>query len=112
MKHRGFKAPLPALYLEMARSNRQSPKICPVCGEQVAAGSLACPGCGADHNSGWRIDADVGDGLDLPEDHFDYDEFVRREFGSPARPRGLKRIWWITAIMLLALSIVLYILRA
>jgi uncharacterized membrane protein YvbJ len=96
----------------MARPKLKSPDVCPVCGEDVPRGSIACPACGADHNSGWRIDADTQDALDLPDDDFDYDEFVHREFGSRAKPAGIKTIWWITAIILLVLSIVLYFYRS
>ena len=96
----------------MARPKLEPPEICPVCGEDVPRGSLACPTCGADHNSGWRIDADTHDALDLPEDDFDYDGFVRREFGSALKPAGIKTIWWITAIILLVLSIALYFYRS
>jgi hypothetical protein len=96
----------------MARPKLEPPKICPVCGEDVPRGSLACPACGADHNSGWRTDAGVHDALDLPDDDFDYDEFVRREFSPGAKPHGTKIIWWITAIILLALSLALYLLRS
>jgi hypothetical protein len=93
----------------MARPRLEPPEICPVCGEDVPRRSLACPTCGADHNSGWRIDADAHDTLDLPDDDdFDYDEFVRREFSSSAKPPGIKTIWWITAIILLALSLAFY----
>ena len=64
----------------MARPKLTAPEECPVCGEEVPRSSLACQSCGADHNSGWRIDADIRDGLDLPgEDDFNYDEFTRRE---------------------------------
>jgi hypothetical protein len=87
-------------------AKREAPKECPVCGEAVPRGSLACPACGADHNSGWRIDGSVHDGLDLPDDEFDYDEFVQREFGSRAKPAGIKTIWWITAIILAAIGLV------
>jgi hypothetical protein len=92
----------------MARPKLKSPDVCPVCGEDVPRGSLACPACGADHNSGWRINADSHDALDLPDDDFNYDEFVRREFGSSLKPGGIKTIWWITAIILLALSLAFY----
>jgi hypothetical protein len=94
----------------MARPKLEAPKICPVCGEDVPRGSLACPECGADHRSGWRPDADLHDGLDLPDERFDYDDFVRRELGSGAKPAGIRTIWWITAIVLLAISIALYFL--
>jgi hypothetical protein len=96
----------------MAHSKLPAPEVCPVCGEDVPRGSLACPACGADHNSGWRSDAYIHDALDLPDDDFDYDEFVQREFGARAKPAGTKTIWWITAIVLLALSLVLYFLRS
>jgi uncharacterized membrane protein YvbJ len=92
----------------MARPKLEPPEICPICGDDVPRGSLACPACGADHNSGWRTDAGAHDALDLPDDDFDYDEFVRREFSPGAKPAGTKIIWWITAMILVALSIALY----
>ncbi len=93
----------------MSRSRKTAPEVCPVCGEDVPRGSLACPECGADHNSGWRIDS--GDGLDLPDDDFNYDEFVQREFSTSPKPTGTKMIWWITAIILLAISIAVFLFR-
>src|SRR5438477_13078248 len=86
--------------------------VCPVCGEDVPNGALACPECGADHNSGWRKDAESYDGLDLPDEDFNYDEFVREEFGSSFKPAGIKPIWWITAILIIVASVVLYLLAA
>lgn len=82
------------------RSHPQTPEICPVCGEDVPAGALACPECGADHKSGWREDNLAYDGVDLGDDSFDYDEFVREEFGTGAKPKDIKTIWWVTAIVL------------
>ena len=96
----------------MAKPKLKPPEVCPVCGEDVPRASLACRECGADHNSGWRIDAGIHDGLDLPEHDFSYDEFVRREFGSSPKPAGIKTIWWVTAMILLALSIALYFFKA
>ena len=86
---------------------QESPAVCPVCGEDVLRGALVCPECGADHNSGWREDAGSYDGVDLP-DEFDYDEFTRREFGSSPKPPGISAIWWITAIVLLLLSLLYF----
>lgn len=81
-------------------SRPRTPEVCPVCGEDVPPRALACPECGADHRSGWK--QDVNDGLDLPDDEFNYEEFVKEEFG-PGKS-GIKPIWWITAaILLLAL---------
>lgn len=78
-----------------------APEVCPVCGEDVPRGAKACPGCGADHRSGWREDADTYTGLDLPDEDFDYDEFVRKEFGASPKPVGLSPVWWVSAILLL-----------
>ena len=86
----------------------RAPELCPVCGEDVPRGSFACPECGADHNSGWREDADIYDAADLPEDEFNYDEFVRQEFGSGSKPKGAKIVWWITAIVVIAAFLALY----
>lgn len=96
----------------MKKKRQEAPEICPVCGEGVPRGALACPACGADHNSGWREDAENYDGLDLPDENFDYDEFARREFGSTVKPAGIKTIWWITAIIVLLVSIALYFFTA
>lgn len=80
---------------------KPAPEICPVCGEDVPRNALACPECGADHNSGWRDDADATDALGGTADDFDYDDFVQEEFGNAAKPRDVKTIWWISAIVLL-----------
>jgi len=88
---------------------KKTPEICPVCGEEVPRRALACPECGADHNSGWREDAETYGGLDLPDEDFDYDEFTRKEFGSSLKPAGIKTIWWITALLILAATVALYL---
>ena len=88
----------------------EPPEVCPVCGEDVPRDALACRGCGADHNSGWREDAESYDGLDLPGDDFNYDDFVQREFASSIKPAGIKTIWWITAIIILAVSLAVFFL--
>jgi uncharacterized membrane protein YvbJ len=80
------------------RIRSRAPEICPVCGEEVPPDALACPQCGADHNSGWKEDADTYDGVDLPEHDFNHDEFVRQELGSQAKPAILKTVWWIVGI--------------
>jgi uncharacterized membrane protein YvbJ len=85
----------------------RTPEVCPVCGEDLLRDALACPQCGADHNSGWREDADTRDGVDLPDHDFNYDEFIKQEFGSQAKPAGLKTIWWIVGIALIV-AFVLY----
>jgi hypothetical protein len=78
------------------------PETCPHCGALVPPRARACPECGADETTGWSERA-TAQGLDLPDDEFDYDEFVQREFG-PARtkPRPpLGWLWWLVAVLLL-----------
>ena len=79
----------------------KAPEICPVCGEDVPRGATACPECGADERSGWREDADESGGLDLPDEEFNYDEFVEREFGGGVKPPGISWVWWAAAVAVL-----------
>ena len=53
------------------------PDYCPNCGAAVPARAPACPECGADEDTGWNDDAYAQD-LGLPDEDFDYDEFVER----------------------------------
>jgi len=79
------------------------PDVCPNCGAEIPAGAKACPECGSDEQTGWSEQART-DSLDLPDKNFDYDEFVEREFGEPKKspvPRGIRRFWWVIAILLL-----------
>ena len=73
------------------RSKPNAPQVCPVCGEDVPRVASACPECGADHNSGWREGAEAYDAVDLPDEDFNYEEFVKQEFGSP-KTRGQKSL--------------------
>lgn len=92
-------------------SKPRNPKVCPVCGEEVPPRALACPECGSDHQTGWKTDAYLSDGLGFPDgdEDFDYEQFIQNEFGSShgrrrsLRPRGLHPGWWITGIVLLLL---------
>jgi hypothetical protein len=90
-------------------TKRKAPEVCPLCGEDIPRNALACPECGADYNSGWREDADTYDAVDLPDEDFNYDEFVRQEFGSSSPKAGaVKKLWWITAILVIVAFIVIY----
>jgi len=93
----------------VAKGDKQKPSapdVCPVCGDEVPPNASACPQCGADHNSGWK--ENTYDGLELPDDDFDYDEFIKQEFGSSVRPAGIKPLWWITALLLIILFAAIY----
>lgn len=82
------------------------PGQCPACGEWVPRGQVACDDCGACAESGWKGDSSVYDGLDLPDDDFDYDEYAEREFGSgTTRETDSKKLFWrwVAAIVLAAM---------
>jgi hypothetical protein len=88
------------------------PEICPSCGATVPPKARACPDCGSDETTGWS-DRATGQRLDLPDDEFDYDEFVREEFGSrkesTVRPRGVSWFWWLVAVLLLGALLALFV---
>jgi len=77
------------------------PELCPQCGAEVPPKAKACPQCGSDETTGWSERA-TSQHLDLPDDEFDYDEFVKEEFGEPkreVRPRGIRWLWWLVALI-------------
>ena len=88
--------------------NSMPPENCPVCDADVPRNASACPGCGADHQSGWDEDGTQLDGVDLPGENFDYGQFVEREFGDKVKPTGQKTIWWIVGIVILIVVCALF----
>ena len=86
-----------------------APETCPVCGVDVPTKALACPSCGADRQSGWNDEATGLDGVDLPGEGFDYDQFVQREFGGQVKPAGQKTLWWVVGIVLLIAIVALFL---
>lgn len=96
------------------------PDVCPHCGALVPDDARSCPECGSDEETGWSDKAQA-QRLDLPDDDFDYDEFVKEEFGGDGggdqgkgrgrgrsgvrapqiKPAGLGWIWWIAGVLLL-----------
>lgn len=89
--------------------SKMAPEICPNCGATVPRNAKACPQCGSDEETGWS-DATETDGLDLPDENFDYGEFVKKEFGKSPVPHGIKWYWWVVAVMLVA-AFLLFCLR-
>jgi len=67
----------------------------------------SCPGCGACEKSGWNKDASEADGLDLPDEKFDYDKFVAEEFERPRKKKGKELFWWIVAVVMLVVIVVM-----
>ena len=85
-----------------------APETCPNCGADVPRGAKACPDCGSCEKTGWSERAPY-DGVGLPDDAFDYDEFVREEFGHPKlAPHGIKWVWWGVAVAVLVALLLLY----
>lgn len=80
----------------------RSPDTCPNCGADVPVGARACPECGADEETGWSEEARY-ENLGIPDDSFDYEEFVKREFDGVKNPEGRHRFWRLTGIILLIL---------
>ena len=79
------------------------PETCPNCGADVPPNARACPECGACDQTGWSENAETG-GLGIPEENFDYDEFVKREFGPKrALPYGVPWYWWAVGFVLAGL---------
>jgi len=73
---------------------------CPNCGAELKPGAQVCPECGSDEQTGWSERAQ-SDGLDLPEESFDYNEFVKRELEDKGPvPRGVHWFWWLVALAL------------
>jgi hypothetical protein len=109
--------------------------ICPMCGDELRVGSRGCPRCAREQATKqwdrppqpkknqkkaapkrpWESDQ-AYDGVDLPEeayheeDTFDYDEYLKKEFGPP--PKFTRENFWrLVALILLiviALSSIIY----
>jgi uncharacterized membrane protein YvbJ len=74
------------------------PETCPNCGADVPPNAKACPECGADEHTGWSEEARY-DGLDLPDENFDYGDFLKREFGKKKR-LPVHWFWWLVGLLL------------
>jgi len=88
------------------------PEFCPNCGTEVPPNARACPECGSDEQTGWS-DRAHADRLGIPDEEFDYDEFVKEELEekrrSSVKPRGVSWLWWVVAIVSLIAFVLLMI---
>lgn len=84
--------------------------LCPGCDQNVPVGQN-CPRCAkpakskktasARERKSWEQDS-AYDGTDIPDDDFDYDEFIAKEFGkNPIRKSGLAWYWYLVAVFLI-----------
>jgi uncharacterized membrane protein YvbJ len=88
-----------------------TPETCPNCGADIPKRAKACPECGSCEATGWAEDS-KSDGLNLPDDEFDYDAYVKNEFGAKRLiPRGIQAFWWGVAIVLVILLLAFLFLR-
>ncbi len=76
-------------------SGRRPPPVCPVCGTDVPPDAVACPECGACHDSGWKEDAGAYDGVDLLDVAYEDDDGKVRWRAKP----GLHPFWRIVALI-------------
>lgn len=75
---------------------------CPVCGEPVVVGALACRECGSDEKTGWS-DATEYDDLDLPEPEGIEIPDTLEEFEALARRRKpLSKEAWAAIVVTMA----------
>jgi uncharacterized membrane protein YvbJ len=83
-----------------------APETCPNCGADVPARAKSCPECGADEKTGWSEEA-YASKLDLPDESFDYNEFVEHELEPKKKPmpRGIHWFWWLVAIAVVAVFV-------
>lgn len=77
---------------------RPAPGECANCGTSIPRHARSCPECGADERTGWR-EADLYDGLDLPE----VDETGSARRRRPRQVNGVAWYWWLIGALLLAL---------
>ena len=88
-----------------------APEFCPQCGAEVPQGAKACPECGSDETTGWSEKAQADD-LGLPDEEFDYQQFVEEEFGTGrAKTHGIRWFWWAIALLLAGLLLLLIVFR-
>jgi hypothetical protein len=95
-------------------SKRDDFFVCPHCGADVPARARACPECGSDESTGWAEDADKW-GADIPtgyaaDEEFDYDDFIRREFGTREHSLSGRSIVLLVAVGAALLGLVLLLL--
>jgi hypothetical protein len=79
------------------------PEICPNCGAEVPPNAKACPECGSDETTGWSETAYEG-GLGLPDEEFDHDKFIEKEFGEEkTKPWNISWFWWAIGVVVIVL---------
>ncbi len=79
------------------------PFHCSECGADVSPNATGCR-CGAQKNGGRWLASETYDGVDLPDDDFDYEQFVENEFGGGSSRKSIRDyFWWLVGVVLLIL---------
>jgi hypothetical protein len=88
-----------------------TPEICPNCGAEVPPKAKACPECGACDETGWSEGAEAQSAdLGIPEESFNYDDFVQREFGAKkVLPYGVGWFLWIVSLVVVGTLVWLFL---
>lgn len=87
--------------------------LCPGCDQDVPVGKN-CPRCTKTNpprkskkspqpreRKSWEQDRAL-DGTDIPDDDFDYDAFIAKEFGkNPIKKIGIAWYWYLVAVLLI-----------
>lgn len=74
---------------------------CLHCGATLKSDARMCRSCGADANCGWQDDQ--FETPYEPEDEFDYDDFVAKEFPEQVDPAAPDSQKWVRFIMLIVI---------
>src|SRR5438067_2094026 len=83
----------------------EPPEECSQCGASVPRDAYACPGCGADENTGWDANPWIPDGdMDVP-DYLTDDYDPERDPPIFQGQTWTRRRWWIAAVVVLLLMI-------
>jgi len=80
-----------------------TPDVCPNCGAEVPrATPKPVPNAARMNKPAGRKTAYASQ-LGLPDENFDYDKYIKREFaGEKVVPRGIHWFWWLVALLVLS----------
>ena len=81
---------------------------CPTCANPLSPNARSCGRCGTRREGGTWLTPESADGLGIDDESFDYDDFIRREFGEGGkggnwftRMSAKERFWWVVAVVTL-----------
>jgi hypothetical protein len=88
----------------LSETGAMTPEECPNCGADVPPNATSCPECGSDESTGWSDSAYSANlGIPDPDEDFDYDEFVKNEFGPGTDRRTQPHwVWVLVALIIVA----------